>query len=357
RGVVHVGFRGVGNLDITAVKGRATVRARGQTQITAAQPVFLTHAGFAVGTPTSAVRHRTTGSSVSLGVRCRVLRRVLTRVAGRVVGRQQAANDLKVAQRTQGQVEKQLQAESRRVAGQGNQTIESFGLFAALGPDPASRLRLRTTAGYLEWLGRYAGETQFASPAGPPDAVRGNHAVLFQVHESAVNNSQRFIAGRLVNEADFREIVFSTFGLVPSDDEEVAGRIPASIVFAQDGPLTIAIRDGKLLITVRLDAIRGNGSMRQGGPFTVKTVYRVQVGEGPVKLIREGPIEIEPSSSTETEVVREILSRFFVSEATSDGTPPLAAVLAPAVLRLEQLSLVDGWLTLALKLDEGATSD
>lgn len=356
RGVIHIGFRGVGNSKITAVKGIATVRARGRTEVDAAQPVYLTPAGFAVGAPRSTARHRTTGSCVSLSMRSRVLRRLLTPIANRVVAKQQASSDRQASNKTKRQVDEQLRAESTKFARQGNQTLESFGIFAALGPNPTSRLRLRTTENYLEWLGRYAGDTQFASPAGPPDSSGSDHAVLFQVHESAVNNSQKFIAGQLVNEADFREAVYTTFGLVP-DDDAPEGRVQASILFAEDNPLRLAIHDGQLAITARLDGVNIDGQTRPGGPFTVTTAYRLDVGDGPVKLIRAGPITIEPAGSSGVEGLEQALARFFVSQAEAGSSNPLDALLAPAILRLQELSLSDGWLTLSLKLDQGATGD
>ena len=356
RGVIHIGFRGIGNSNITAVKGIATVRARGRTEIDAGQPVYLTAAGFAVGAPRSTARHRTSGSCVSLRMRSRLLRRLLTSIANKVVARQQAASDRQASEKTRRQVEERLRSESTKFARQGNQTLESFGIFAALGPNPASRLRLRTTEEYLEWLGRYAGDTQFASPAGPPDGSGSHHAVLFQLHESAVNNSQKFIAGQLVNEADFREAVYTTFGLVPND-EAPDGRSPASVVFAEDNPLRIAINDGQIAVTARLDGVNVDGQPRPSGPYTVTTAYRFDVGDGPVKLIRTGPISIEPAGSSGVEGLEATLARFFVNQAEAGGSRPLDAFLAPAVLRLHELSLVEGWLTLSLKLEEGASGD
>ena len=218
--VIHLSFGGVGNSGITATKGRATVRARALTDIKASEPVYLTTAGFQSGPAQSNVRHRTTSSTVSVRMRCQLLRKLVTRIAAKAVGKQQGANDRKAAARTQRQVEDKLRTESARIVKEGNETIDSFGLFAALGPEPKSRLRLRTTSEYLEWLGRYAGDLQFASPAGPPDIASGDHAVLFQLHESAVNNGQHLVTGETIDEADFRELRLLDFRACP-------GRRPA----------------------------------------------------------------------------------------------------------------------------------
>ncbi|HVX12418.1 MAG TPA: hypothetical protein VHC22_14645 [Pirellulales bacterium] len=358
QGVLRIGFNGMGNSGITAVKGRATVRARAQTDIHASEPVYLTTSGFRSGAPQSRVQHRTTSSNVSVRMRGRLLRRLATHIAAKVVGKQQAESDRKVSERTRRQVEDKLRTESARIVKEGNATLDSFGLFAALGENPEKRLRLRTTTNYLEWLGRYAGDRQFASPAGPPDfATAGNHAVLFQVHESAVNNGEHYVSGQTINEADFRELIFSTFGLVPAGDRDVVARVPATITFAEDHPLDVRIRDGQVFLEVRLDSITDDREKSQHGPYTVSTSYAPQTEGGVVKLVRTSPITIEPSTSTETEKLQEVLSRFFVPEAASSGKQPLAAFLAPAKLQLRQLDLVDGWLTLVLNLEEGAKRD
>jgi hypothetical protein len=357
QGVIHVGFNGVGNSNISAYKGRATVHGRGQTNIHASQPVYLTTNGFQVGTPQSDVRHRTSGNTVSVRMKCPVLRRLATKMAAKVVGRQQPANDCKAAARTRRQVEERLQVESVRLAKEGNQTIDAFGLFAALGPDPQSRLKLRTTTEYLEWLGRYAGDTQFASPAGPPDFAPGDHAVLFQIHESAINNSERFVAGEAVNEADFRELIYNSLGLVPIDDDKVAGRIPATITFTEENPLDVRIHDGQVFIKFRLQKVSEDHAVEGAGPYTVSTSYAPKTGPDGTKIVRSSPITIEPADAPGMDKLQEILSRFFVTEADPRGTRPLAALLKPDTLRVYQLKLVDGWLTLVLNLEKGGRRD
>jgi hypothetical protein len=353
RGAMHIGFKGVGTSGITAVKGKATVRGRGRTDIVAVQPVYLTTSGFAAGPPRSVVRHHTGNTTVSYNARCRWLRPLMTKVAAKVVAHQQPDSDCKAAARTRRQVEDQLRTESALVVKQANQTLDALGIFAALGPDPATRLLLRTTVRHFEWIGRYASETQFASPAGPPQALPGDHAVLFQAHESAANNSAYLVAGEIVNEADFREVVFSTFGLVPLGDALVEGRIPATITF-DDDPGQIRIRDGQLFLSLNLTAVDDDSVGEERGPYTVSTAYKPIVDESGLKLLRTAPISVEPADAPEVEAVRAVLGHFLVPEATAGNKQMLASLLGSATLRMHQLTLADGWLTLSLKLEEGA---
>ncbi|HET6881556.1 MAG TPA: hypothetical protein VFI31_15440 [Pirellulales bacterium] len=356
QGVIHVSFEGLGKSNISAYKGKATVRGRGQTNIHASQPVYLTTSGFRVGTPQSRVSHRTTGNTVNVQTNCRWLRPLMNHIAAKVVSHQQAENDCKAAQRTRRQVEERLKTESARMVKEGNQTIDSFGLFAALGPEPESRLRLRTTTEYLEWLGRYAGDRQFGAPAGPPEFAPGNHAVLFQAHESAINNAQQFVVGETVNDADFRELVYSTLGLVPIGDEQIAGRIPATITFAEENPLDVRFRDGQVFVKLRLVEIADDHLVGRG-LYTVSTSYIPRTGPEGTKIVRNSPIKIEPADTPEIEKLQEILSRFLVPEADPGNMESLQAFFKPDKLRLHQLKLIDGWLTLVLDLEKGVRRD
>ena len=134
----------------------------------------------------------------------------------------------------------------------------------------------------------------------------------------------------------------------------MAGRIPATITFAEDDPLDVRIHDGQVFVTVRLSSVSDDQLVEPRGPYTVSTSYSPIIEAGRTRLVRTSPITIEPNDSTETEKLQEVLSRFFVPEASSSGSQPLAALLAPATLRLHQLKLDDGWLTLILNLEEGA---
>jgi hypothetical protein len=346
KGAMRIHFRGIGDSKITARKGPVTVHARGDTRVEASEVLHISEKGFGTHSPQVTVRHSTTPYGVNVNMRCRLLRKVVGKLACRVAWKQKAKSDRQAAAKTRRQVDEQLRTQTNELVREANRSLEEFGLFSALGPNPSSKLRLATTPQQLRWWGHYASPLQFAAPTEPPAIAASDASVVLQLHESAVNNAERLLAGRTANEADFRELVFETAGLVPNDDETVAGREPATIQFAEREPLTMHFDGGLADVTMRLKGVRHGREVLDAPDCSVRATYRPQIGAAEIALVRES-FAVEPANFDGADRVKEVLSHFLVAKATRKRTASGGLALAQKV-RLGQLTLDGGWLTLVI---------
>ncbi len=173
--------------------------------------------------------------------------------------------------------------------------------------------------------------------------------MLLQVHESAINNSENWIAGQTIGDSDFRELVFETFGMLAAQEQPEA-QIPATITFADEQPLEARIADGRLDVALRLKAFSCGGMTFDGRVWTVRTSYQPQFAGGKVALVRTAPISVQSDSASGVEMLQSALARFLIDRAVSGlSSNPSLATLPP--LAVGQLSMEQGWFTLAMTLD------
>jgi hypothetical protein len=354
-GAVRVQFVGTGDSRIVANKGPVTVQARGRTGIQASEVAYLTERGLSASAPQVAVQHRSTPYAVGVNMRSRLLRGIVSKIVWRVAGRQQAESDRQAARNTQQKIDAEVRSQTAKLVAQANDVVRRFGVFSLLGTQPEETLKISTTARHLQWLGHYASPVQFAAPTPAPSVAALDPAVLIQLHETAVNNSESWLASRTINDSDFRELVFETIGLIPARQEGLAAQIPSTITFADEQPLTVRIDDDKVNVTLRLKAFASEGREFTGKVWTVRTAYQPQVIGGHVALVRVSPIAVLADSAADAGALQATLSRFLVERAASNGiSSPSLASLPP--LAVGQLTMQDGWFTLALVVDDKAVA-
>jgi hypothetical protein len=346
KGAMRIHFHGRGDSKITARKGPVTVHARGDTQVEASEVLHISERGFGTHSPQVTVRHSTTPYGVNVNMRCHLLRKVVGKLACRVAWKKKAEGDRQAAAKTRRQVDEQLRSQSNELVREANRQLEEFGIFSLLGPNPSSKLQFATTPEHLRWSGHYASPLQFAAPTEPPPIEAADALAVLQLHESAVNNAERLLAGRSVNEADFRELVFETAGLLPNDDDAIAGREAAIIQFADRDPLTLHFDGGATDVTMRLSSVREGRETLDAPTWSVRSVYRPQVDAAEIALVRES-FTVEPADAAGADRVKEALSHFLVERATRKRTASGSFALSQKV-RLGQLTLDKSWLTLVI---------
>lgn len=348
-GVVRMHFVGKGQSNIVAHKGRVTLRAVGHTGVHATEAAYLTERGLAASAPQVRVQHHSVPYSASVSARSRLVRRMGSRIVMRVAQRHQAESDLQAARDTQKKIDAEVRRQSAKIVGDANDVLQRFGALALLGPQPAKTLKISTTAQRIQWLGHYASASQFGAETPAPAVNATNPAVLLQMHESAVNNSENWVAGQTISDSDFRELVFETFGLIAAQEQPEA-QIPATITFADTQPLGARIADGRLDVTLRLKAFSCACLTFDGRVWTVRTSYQPQLAHGKVALVRTAPIRVESDSAAGVEMLQSALARFLIERAVSgvSGNPALATLPRLAV---SQLTMERGWFTLAMSLD------
>jgi hypothetical protein len=162
-----------------------------------------------------------------------------------------------------------------------------------------------------------------------------------------VNNSGNWIAGRSVDDADFRELAFETLGLTPDGFDGLTAQLPATITFADELPLTVRIDDNQLGVTLRLKRVAGEGGEFADRTWTASASYQPRVMGDMILLVRTTPIEVLGGDDADAESVRNVLSRFLVERAASRNLAGKSLALLPPMM-IGQFSLNDGWATLAL---------
>jgi hypothetical protein len=348
-GVVRLHFIGAGKSNIVANKGRVTLQAVGHTGVHATETAYLTERGLTASAPQVRVQHHSVPYSASVSARSRLVRRLGSKLVMRVAQNHQAESDQQAARDTQQKIDGEMRRHSAKIVRDANDVLQRFGVFALLGPHPAKTLNINTTAQRIQWLGHYASASQFGAETPAPAVKSSSPAVLLQVHESAVNNSENWIAGQTIGDSDFRELVFETFGMFAAQEQPEA-QIPATITFADDQPLEARIADGRLDVALRLKAFSCGGMTFDGRVWTVRTSYQPQFADGKVSLVRTAPISVQSDSASGVEMLQSALTRFLIDRAASGlSSNPSLATLPP--LAVGQLSMEQGWFTLAMKLD------
>ena len=295
-GVVRMHFVGAGKSNIVAHKGRVTLKAIGHTGIHATETAYLTERGLTTSAPQIRVQQRSVPYSASVSARSR-----LVRTAGqpdRDASRPESSGGKRPASGSRHAEEDRRPGATpqHKIVRDANDVLQHFGVFALLGPHPAKTLNINTTAQRIQWLGRYASVSQFGAETPAPAVKSSNPAVLLQVHESAINNSENWIAGQTIGDSDFRELVFETFGMLAAQEQPEA-QIPATITFADEQPLEARIADGRLDVALRLKAFSCGGMTFDGRVWTVRTSYQPQFAGGKVALVRTAPISVQSDST------------------------------------------------------------
>ncbi len=346
-GAVAVHFAGTGNSQIVANKGRVTVQAHGLTNIQAVETAYLTEKGVSTSAPQVTVQHRSSPYAAGVAARSRLVRRLGSSIVMRVVQRNQAQSDAQTAQSTQQKIDAEVRRQSAEIAREANGILKQYGIFALLGPQPAKTLKIDTTAERIQWLGHYASTAQFAAETPAPAVATPKPAVLMQLHESAINNSENWLADRKITDSDFRELVFQTVGLMPAGQDGQTAQIPATITFADEQPLEVRIDQGRLDVTLKLKAFSCQGLQFDRQVWTVRTAYRPKLSSGKLELVRVEPINVQGSSAENLDQLQAILGRFLVEKAASSPSAGKTLASLPP-LAIGQLTLEQGWITVAL---------
>lgn len=345
-GAVRVQFVGRGDSQITGSKGPVTLQARGRTDIQASEVAYVNQRGLSASAPKVAVQHRSTPYAVGVNMRSRLLRGIVSRIAWKVAGRQQAQSDRDASAKTQQKIDAEVRAQTAKMVAQANDVVRRFGVFSLLASQPGETLKISTTAKHLQWHGQYASTRQFAAPSPAPAPVV-DPAVLIQFHESAVNNSGNWIAGRSIDDADFRELTFETLGLNPEGFDGLTAQLPATITFADEQPVSVRIDNNQLEVTLRLKSVAGDERQFADDVWTAKATYQPSVFGSIVLVNRTTPIEVLGGSETNAAELQKILSRFLVKRAASRDLAGKSPASLPPMM-VGQFSLNEGWLTLAL---------
>ncbi len=200
---------------------------------------------------------------------------------------------------------------------------------------------------------RVASETQLgahtARPIAPADSI-----LSMQVHQSALNNiaSQIATADR---DWSAQELADHIADLLQQErfvvnDEQAAG---VRVKFHTNNPVTVEFDQGKLWLTLRIDALEQPGRINLKN-FVIRTSYTPEVDGLQAILVRDGVVSVDGTrltsiSSRDRITLRAIFTKIL---AAQNGVPMVAESLLQDERALgfavSQLEMRDGWMAIAI---------
>lgn len=332
----------------------AVIGLHGQTSLYGTKRVILRPNGVSSlpATATASTDLDTTciGATVG-GIRGKIVRGIASnRVGDSLPGAERdtsrrAENELRV--RLDERAGAQLADADRQFWERFRQPLAAKGLFP-------NDLKFQTTPNYLFASGTFTGPARIGAPTLPPGWA-GATDLGVVAHETAVNSmAQAFLAGETFESENVRGEMGDMLGNLPdrfAQDEEGE---PWSITFAERDPVTVAMRDDGLSITVRGE--RYTSGDRAYRAMNVTAHYKFQQTPKGIEAVRQGELEIFPPGfvpgerrlSVAEQTLRRMLERrmgkIFAPElGISEVTLPRNFAKAGPLVAT-QLNSSDGWL-------------
>ncbi len=351
---IEIQFRGRTNARLTGTKGPVNVFERGHADLLANDVGYLSATTGVRTAPAAAdAKSDIRPYAVQINLDCGLLRRIVTPIAWKTAWKQKAAGDRQTEQEVESQLKTEIVRRTESTLQQFNQLFRSFYPPMEADGSQAPRLHFYTTASHMYAGAEFASPWQMAAPSPPPTIAGIDHAVLMQVHESAIDNNAGYFAGRTLNEPDFREVVFDTLALTPDEPNRQRGHVPAKVTLTQRKPLEMSLKDGHIGITFHIDSFHATGRP-YAGERTVSVDYRPQIGPHGVEVVREGAVRVEPASVAGQPDLAALMSQVLPQRATTEGPTTTGDLAASHHLRVTHLSVADGWLNVGWEHDESA---
>ncbi len=209
---------------------------------------------------------------------------------------------------------------------------------------------LETTEQRLIARYRIAGSEQMAAFTPRPLAPSDSH-ISIQVHESTINNAidKVQLSGR---EWTLEELSHQLADVLQQPHWEIPADVPRDVhlQFANTRPLTVEFADGKMQLTLRIAALRQEGTIHLKN-FIIRTEYAPQATGMVAQLNRQGAISVDGQrlGIRERMQLRTIFARIFAAR-------PSLPLLSPELvddervngLAVSQLEIRDGWMAMAV---------
>jgi hypothetical protein len=350
RGVVVLRFIGDGTANVTGQRGAAAVDAETQLDFTIQQRLEIDRDIYLAETPDIDIH--VASAPVAARVQANPLfRQIGSRTAMTVASRKRKTTEKGAEEQFRKMLvqhldeRRQTLAAAKRVAGRWlDELLERGGL------EPT--LHAHTTDDALVVESHLVNSLQLGAARAPAQDELPAGSLRLSVHESAINNGSPLLAGVRVGEQDFRAMLFETFSLTPDDNKSERGSGLASFLTLAADPLSVHFDDDVARLTLRIERFTAEGKPELAGLWTVTTSYRARLVEAGIELRRVGGIEVASDDSAGTKELQSILPRFLVSHASSDGITPVGEILRSLDLRIAELALDSGWMTIVVGQQE-----
>jgi|GEM_PF-5040051 len=352
---IDIVFRG--NAQTTSI-GRqkpVTIRSTSATGLEARKPLFI-YPRNVTSSDTKATASTDTKIH-SITPDRRLGRRIVEKIAWKRAAKQspqtQAIASSRSARRLEKQIDEQTQSLLTRaqasLRSQLNGPINRRGLL----PENLRTLSLDSCAIVLA---QQASSSQFAAASRPPNFCPHDDVVA-QVHESAFNNTaEKAIAGLTITDKRVAEITKEITGAVPKELEITEDSSPWSLSFAWTQPVSIALDDERLTITIRARRLtEGERTLdfSRGGHMEISATYAMSVNPTGIQLVRQGDVKVSLAGKkrlglkerTFTTIMKKKFEEVFKQVIQGEGFKLPGQFADLGTIRLKDLSADDGWLS------------
>jgi hypothetical protein len=337
--------KGTGQIDVSADRGRAHVRARIFPSIKGAQGLSIRADQVAGDSPHVAARLRTHLSSVQLdGLlgRCGLIERV----AARAVQKKLSESDQSLADQIERSVQARVEEEGFDLAYRINGLLR-LGVWDRIQSlDFEPDVRLQNDAEGIRSDIHYARKDQFAALSQKPEIPReiySNLDLVSWVHESVANNAFEALKGVRVDEATIRGLWRVEFKLTSDDWEQTqAARIPAVIELADQSPLKVRFLPQGVELVLRATACEVDDFVLDVPASELQIRYRLDADTRGIQINREHVGIPEQLSNEQKAIWMKAIDRFFPRSARP--LPKFSNASASQFLRLSYLKSSQGWI-------------
>ena len=336
--------------------GAVSVRTAGQSAFNSATPIEVTEHRVRVGDSTVNV----SGTNRLRGIRSdfdgwpligTLARSIAAKRYEELAPRSRRYSNREIRREVVEGIDRRVDAEIDRATKRFSEAV--IGPLGKLRLDPMV-VDMQTTENRLIARYRLAGDWQLAAFTPRPRAPRTS-LMSVQIHQSAINNTLEQLAPRDRSES-IRAIFEKTFELFELKDPALPDEIPedATVRFAPTRPITVEIEDGRLWVTLRIIRLR-RGDRLDLSRFIVRAAYRPERRDLTARLVRDGHLRVDgPAMSMRERLpVRAIFNKVLSPNRAIPLTPE-KLIEHPAAhdLAVSQFELRDGWIGLAVSLDD-----
>jgi hypothetical protein len=368
RGLFEVKITATNTAQTMGYNGPAIISTKSVTPLRGTKRFYLDQTGFHVWQATSCAEAHSQicgiGSSKP-GLRGRIVQRVATKRAAQ----QKGLGEQIASRHAEQQLDARLDTEANAQLGRAHAD------YLAKIRNPLVRLaqwprevRMASTLERLRITVLYDSASRFAATISPPDMPE-QATMAVQFHESMVNNyGDGLLAGRTLQQADLDRLSLDLFGKRPQQlvsDEEKG---PWTMTFAGQEPIRLRVDGGRASFTLRG---RRFGSVERmvETPLDITAHYELLRENGAAKGKRLGEdIEVQPTGFVpgkrkmtvreirDASFVRNRFNDFFTEEITSQGLVLPGQWAQAGRLELVELLADHGWVTLAWRRADDAST-
>jgi hypothetical protein len=351
-GNILLRMHGAGDASLTIDSHHGRIWATSTGGVEAHQPVRLDGKGLALTTPRVKVSNVTTPQCAQYNGRTRIGTNIMSRIMLRTAHSEQESFDRQAQPELEQQIRTVVEQETHKMVASAEATVLEKYLLPLRRRGLETQAAFSTSESSLSTNDYIAYEYQLGALT-PTPTIHSQSAISTQFHESLFNNMQHLLQNVEVNELDFRELLFETFGLV-TKDEPPAGREPYTMTFSDSSPIALQFKDQKIKIRMTIREFIANGKKYNGREWIVKTEYSIKITGSELEFIR-GDLVLD-AAPEEKSLLTTVMESYLIPVATTRGITLTGELFQSLKIQMSKININDGWLIAQFSQDRNTSN-